>query len=98
MVGDAGPASSVARRHAYVTEGFKMVRMLEQQGMRFVRCEGYSDYYAGVRGIADGSVRGRAIECVPTDMRRIGPLAKTDYVHRLPRRWCFAPVKPHECH
>jgi len=76
VVGDAGPASSDARRRAYVTEGIAMVGMLEQQGMRFVRCEGYSDYYAGVRGIGGGSVRGRAIECVPTDTRRIGPLAK----------------------
>ncbi len=76
VVGDAGSASSDARRHAYITEGIEMVRMLEQQGMRFVRCEGYSDYYAQVRGIAGGSVRGRAIECVPTDTRRIGPLAK----------------------
>jgi 3-oxosteroid 1-dehydrogenase len=76
VVGDAGPASSDARRRAYITDGVEMVRMLEHEGMRFVRCEGYSDYYAGVRGVAGGSVRGRAIECVPTDMRRIGPLAK----------------------
>lgn len=76
VVGDAGPASSDARRRAYVTEGINMVRMLEQQGMRFVRCEGYSDYYAEVQGISAGSVRGRAIECAPTDTRRIGPLAK----------------------
>ncbi len=75
VVGDAGPASSDARRRAYVIEGAKMVNVLEQEGMTFVRCEGYSDYYAEVRGVSGGSVRGRAIECVPTDTKRIGPLA-----------------------
>lgn len=76
VVGDAGPASSDARRQKYVTGGIEMVHMLEQKGVQFVRCEGYSDYYAEVRGVAGGSVRGRAIECVPTDTRRIGSLAK----------------------
>lgn len=76
VVGDADAASSIARRRAYVCGGIEMVGALEQQGMRFVRCEGYSDYYAGVRGIAAGSVRGRAIECVPTNTRRLGQLAE----------------------
>ena len=73
VVGDAGPASSDARRVAYVTEGANMVRFLQGLGMRFVRCEGYSDYYADVAGIRGGSVRGRSIEPVVTDGRELGP-------------------------
>ncbi|TMK60322.1 MAG: FAD-binding protein, partial [Actinobacteria bacterium] len=51
IVGDVGPASSRARREAYVTEGIEMIRFLQGLGVRFVRCEGYSDYYADVAGI-----------------------------------------------
>ena len=58
VVGDAGPASSPERRAAYVTEGANMVRFLQDEGLTFVRCEGYSDYYAGVRGIEGGVARG----------------------------------------
>jgi 3-oxosteroid 1-dehydrogenase len=79
VVGDAGPASSEARRRAYLTSGSAMIEFLEQEGMEFVRCEGYSDYYAEMSGIRGGSVRGRAIECVATDTNRIGPLA--DRIH-----------------
>lgn len=44
VVGDVGPASSPARRAAFITEGANMVRFVQDQGMSFVRCEGYSDY------------------------------------------------------
>jgi len=74
VVGDVGPASSDARRHAYVTNGIEMVHLLEQEGMEFVRCDGYSDYYAGVRGYTGGLARGRSIECVATDRKRLGAL------------------------
>jgi len=73
VVGDAGPASSPARRLAYVTEGADMVRFLQELGMRFVRCEGYSDYYAGMAGIRGGSARGRSIEPAVTDGKELGP-------------------------
>jgi len=77
VVGDAGPASSPERRAAYVTEGANMIGFLQDQGMSFVRCEGYSDYYAGVRGIAGGVARGRSIEATIFDGRELGPwLAK----------------------
>jgi 3-oxosteroid 1-dehydrogenase len=76
VVGDAGRASSEERRRRYVVEGAAMVSFLEQEGMEFIRCEGYSDYYAGHTGIRGGVARGRAIECVPTDLHRIGPLAE----------------------
>jgi 3-oxosteroid 1-dehydrogenase len=73
VVGDAGPASSAARRAAYVNEGAEMVRLLQGLGMSFMRCEGYSDYYAGVRGVRGGKARGRAIEPAIVDGRLLGP-------------------------
>ncbi|MEU4226989.1 FAD-dependent oxidoreductase [Nonomuraea sp. NPDC026600] len=75
VVGDAGPASSDARRRSYVIEGSKMVHLLEREGIEFARCEGYSDYYADVPGFAGGCARGRAIEVVPTDTKRLRSLA-----------------------
>ena len=73
VVGDVGPASSIARRAAYITEGSKMVRFLQGLGVKFVRCEGYSDYYADVRGIPAGKARGRSIEPTPFDSHELGP-------------------------
>jgi 3-oxosteroid 1-dehydrogenase len=77
VVRDAGPASSPERRAAYITEGANMVRFLQDEGLSFIRCEGYSDYYAGVRGIEGGVARGRSIEATIFDGRDLGPwLAK----------------------
>ncbi|MFF3372223.1 FAD-binding protein [Streptomyces sp. NPDC002680] len=73
VVGEAGPASSRARRLAYVHSGSDMVGFLESEGLRFQRCEGYSDYYSGVRGCEGGSVRGRSIEAKIFDKKRLGP-------------------------
>jgi 3-oxosteroid 1-dehydrogenase len=73
VVGDVGPASSTARRATYITEGANMVRFLRDLGMRFVRCEGYSDYYADVAGVPAGKARGRSIEPAPFDGNELGP-------------------------
>ncbi|MFK4100324.1 FAD-dependent oxidoreductase [Streptomyces sp. NPDC019531] len=73
VVGDAGPASSHARRLAYVNSGAEMVEFLESQGLEFRRCEGYSDYYSGVRGCEGGSARGRSIEAKAFDKKELGP-------------------------
>jgi len=73
VVGDAGLASSKERRAAYVAEGANMVRFLQDEGLSFVRCDGYSDYYAGVRGIEGGKARGRSIEATIFDGRELGP-------------------------
>ncbi|MEV4235406.1 FAD-dependent oxidoreductase [Nocardia sp. NPDC049737] len=72
VVGDAGPASSPARRLTYVNSGIEMVAFLESEGLKFRRCEGYSDYYAGVRGIEGGSARGRSIEPEIFDKKKLG--------------------------
>jgi 3-oxosteroid 1-dehydrogenase len=73
VVGDVGPASSPQRRSAYVREGSEMVRFLQGKGLSFRRCEGYSDYYAGMRGIRGGSERGRSIEVTAFDAHKLGP-------------------------
>ena len=53
-----------------------MVQLLRQLGLQFLRCEGYSDYYAGVRGYSGGVARGRAIACNYFDARKLGPWQK----------------------
>jgi 3-oxosteroid 1-dehydrogenase len=75
VVGDAGPASSPARRITYVQAGNRMITFLEGEGLRFRRCEGYSDYYAGVAGNRGGVARGRSIEPVAYDSHRLGAWA-----------------------
>lgn len=72
VVGDAGPASSPARRLAYLHSGIEVVGFLESEGLKFRRCEGYSDYYAGVRGCEGGSARGRSIEPEIFDKKKLG--------------------------
>jgi len=70
VVGDVGPASSTERRHAFLTEGADMVAFLQDRGVRFVYCPGYSDYYSDAPG---GHDTGRGIEPVPYDGHALGP-------------------------
>ncbi|KAF9875265.1 flavocytochrome c [Colletotrichum karsti] len=60
-VGDAGPASSMVRRRAYVDNGLEMIRFLQDQGFRFHFSKGYPDYYPRMKG-AMGKGGGRTIE------------------------------------
>ncbi len=69
VVGDVGPASSDARRRAFLTAGPEMVSFLQVAGVRFAYCSGYSDYYSEAKG---GHDEGRAIEPVPFDGRILG--------------------------
>src|SRR5207302_3356314 len=69
VVGDVGPASSFERRHAFLTAGPEMVSFLQDRGVRFVHCPGYSDYYSSAKG---GHDVGRGIELVPFDGRVLG--------------------------
>jgi 3-oxosteroid 1-dehydrogenase len=73
VVGPPTPASSAERREAYIREGSAMIELLRSEGVRFVRDEGYSDYYAGVLGYRGGVARGRAMECDVFDARQLGP-------------------------
>ena len=74
VVGDAGPASSTARRETYLDAGNEMVEFLEAEGLKFRRCEGYSDYYSGVRGVVGGSPRSRSFEAKAFDAAKLGAL------------------------
>src|SRR6478609_2221687 len=69
VVGDVGPASSPSRRDAFLTAGPEMVSFLQDLGVGFVHCLGYSDYYSNARG---GSDEGRAIEPTPFDGKLLG--------------------------
>ena len=69
VVGDVGPASTTARRHAFLTGGAEMITFLQGRGVRFVYCRGYSDYYSSAKG---GHDLGRAVEPVPFDGRVLG--------------------------
>ncbi len=69
VVGDAGPASSFERRHAFLTVGPEMIAFLQRRGIGFAYCRGYSDYYSSAKGGLD---LGRAVEPVPFDGRVLG--------------------------
>lgn len=68
VVGDAGPYSSPARRAAYIELGSEVIDTLRAKGVRFIRAEGYADYYSSLPG---GVARGRSVECKPFDAREI---------------------------
>jgi 3-oxosteroid 1-dehydrogenase len=69
VVGDVGPASSFERRHAFLTAGPEMISFLQDRGVRFLHCPGYSDYYSNAKG---GHDEGRGVEPVPYDGRVLG--------------------------
>jgi 3-oxosteroid 1-dehydrogenase len=69
VVGDVGPASSDERRHAFLTCGPEMVSSLQDDGVRFIRCRGFSDYYSSRKG---GHDDGRSIEAAPFDAQELG--------------------------
>jgi 3-oxosteroid 1-dehydrogenase len=71
-VGDVGPASSPARRHAYLTRGPELVKWLEDLGMRWFYGKGYADYYPERPG---GKAEGRGIEGRKYDIKRLGKWA-----------------------
>ena len=70
VVGDIGPASSIERRRAFLTNGVEMVERLQSRGVELVHCPGYSDYYSDAAG---GHDIGRGIEPRPYDGRALGP-------------------------
>lgn len=69
VVGDVGPASSPERREVFLTAGYEMIEFLMRNGIRFVRCPGWSDYYPNHKG---GNAAGRAIEGIPYDAAALG--------------------------
>ncbi|HTV96176.1 MAG TPA: FAD-binding protein [Steroidobacteraceae bacterium] len=63
------PYSTPARREAFVDNIEPMIRTLEAQGMRYLRCPGYSDYYDTLPG---GKSSGRSLQAELFDVNRLG--------------------------
>jgi 3-oxosteroid 1-dehydrogenase len=68
---DAGPGASRARRDAFLRAGPPMIEFLQSQGMKFVRAEGWADYYDELPG---GCPRSRSLGAPMLDARDMGPL------------------------
>ncbi len=66
---NAGRASSIARRTAFIKEGRVMTNFLERLGMRFIYADGYSDYYDERPG---GKARGRVLGAEILGSRSLG--------------------------
>jgi 3-oxosteroid 1-dehydrogenase len=64
-----GPASSDARREAYLRTGPEMLQFLEGQGMRFKYADGWPDYYDEKPG---GQPRGRSVVAPLFDINHLG--------------------------
>lgn len=67
--GDPGPASSIARRVAFLENGPHMVSFLQGEGFRWHFTRGYPDYYPDLPGSRIG---GRTLESEFFDTRRLG--------------------------
>src|SRR5260221_11138810 len=77
-VGEIGPASSSARRHAFLMNAPKLVDFLIERGMRFIYARRYADYHETEHpgGLADGrSLVGKIL-----DARELG-----EWQHKLRR-------------
>jgi 3-oxosteroid 1-dehydrogenase len=71
LIGDVGPASTPARRDAFIRYGAEMVEFLEGEGMQFVHAH-WPDYYDNrPGGIADG----RSITAPMFNVKELGQWA-----------------------
>ncbi|UZW57049.1 FAD-binding protein [Sphingobium sp. JS3065] len=64
-----GPASTPARRNAFLQSGSEMISYLEEKGMKFTRPRDYPDYYPALPG---GSVHSRTVIPQPFDINELG--------------------------
>ncbi|MBV8804323.1 MAG: FAD-binding protein [Sinobacteraceae bacterium] len=71
VVGEAGPASSAARRTAFLEKGRAMLEFLERLGLTFQFCDGYADYYDDRPG---GKARGRVLKAAMLPSKQLGEL------------------------
>lgn len=96
VVADVGPASSRARREAFVDDVKPVFELLKRLGVRWVPAKDYPDYYPDRPG---GRV-GRGVEVVPYNSKKLGDWVKvsranqsvpaplrTDDVWELSRAW-----------
>jgi 3-oxosteroid 1-dehydrogenase len=70
VIGDSGPASSPARRSAFVETAPQMMAFLQDHGVPFEHSYGYTDYYDDLPGARRES---RTHETVPFDTNTLGP-------------------------
>lgn len=93
-IGDEGPATSRARKEAFVDTVEDFVLTAESHGVLFTRAAEYPDYYPELPG---GKI-GRLLECQPFNGKKLGEHyknlrlslpapAKTDDVWLLQRSW-----------
>lgn len=68
---DGGPGASPERKEAYLRNGPIMMKWLEDQGMAWLRTEGWADYYDDRPG---GCTRSRSVGAPLLDARTMGPL------------------------
>jgi len=83
-IGEVGPASSPARRHAFLTSGPKMVEFMISRGIKLLRAEGWSDYYDDRPG---GCPRSRSLCGKIFDINELGAwtnLLRPSPVTRMP--------------
>jgi len=73
IIEDTGPASTYERKEAYVKNGHKMVKFLEEIGMKWVAGSLYPDYYPEKTG---GKI-GRSIEGEVFDARELKEYERT---------------------
>lgn len=69
LIGDAGPASSRERKVAFLDNGPKMVKWLEDEGFKWIASTGYPDYFPDLPG---GKANGRSIEGALFDVKKLG--------------------------
>ena len=68
---DAGPGASPERKNAFLRSGPKMVKWLEEQGMKWIRAGGWADYYDDRAG---GCTESRSLAAPMLDAKDMGPL------------------------
>jgi 3-oxosteroid 1-dehydrogenase len=81
-VGDQGPATSMARKRAFVETAAPAIKFYEKAGLRFRRTPNYPDYYPDLPG---ASVTGRGIESVIFDMRHVDQFSDRLIKRAFPR-------------
>jgi 3-oxosteroid 1-dehydrogenase len=89
IIGDAGPASSPARRDAFIHKSPEMIRFLEARGMRFLHAA-WPDYYSDRPG---GLAEGRTLAAPLFDIDELG-----DWAPRLASypMWAAIPLGSYE--
>lgn len=82
--GDSGPASSLERRKAFITNSPKSIAFAQSYGMEFVHSE-WPDYYSDRPG---GSKEGRSLHAPLFDLRKLGEwqdkIGHSQYMPQVP--------------